>query len=642
MSKRETVAFVACLVAPVTLGAASFWSWDTMWGINHLAFLERELAIAAGVFLGITGFSFFSSSLNRCFADLLQVTDSWLWGGRRTGPVVLALLGGLAFVALHARTNFLGDGYTLLSFFDQDELLLKKWTEFGSIYLIRYIQSLFGGYSFETALSAFRVMSVVSGMIVLYNVTRIIGRLTSDPTVRILGLASFAFSGGMMLFCGYVEVYPLVWAMTFIFFNLSIGCLQTGRGFWVALFFFLLALLMHLQAVSLLGGLVLLVSLRIAVAKSRDDLGVNVLALAAMILSAAMCATFVLLIDWQDHSHVFVPWSADVSGMPGYTLLSAAHLLDIANEMIVMFPCLVALIVLWTSHGRQIKKDSISWFLGLTSVGSLLFLVFIDPRLGMARDWDLMSLTLVPPFLLLIYQLGQFVPPISARMVVLYSAACLITTGSYVATSVNTGASEDRFYSLIRYYDRKDEAGWGILASYFLNKGDYPRAEQIAEQMRSMDIRAADVSHILGVVGRKSGRVEEAEANLLLALRRKPRNPRIRNELGQIYLGQGRYSEALAMLRQARSEDRSSTPILEGIGLAHVYLGHLDSASRMADTLFLGDSNSAGGHALAMVIALNRGNQGLAREHFEEYLEFGHSRSDYRTLCKRFGYLLTR
>ncbi|HKK20178.1 MAG TPA: hypothetical protein VJ983_01815, partial [candidate division Zixibacteria bacterium] len=99
------------------------------------------------------------------------------------------------------------------------------------------------------------------------------------------------------------------------------------------------------------------------------------------------------------------------------------------------------------------------------------------------------------------------------------------------------------------------------------------------------------------------------------------------------------YDEALRIERAAHTTDPGKTYISETLGLIYIYLKRFDRADAIADSLFLADSTSPGGHLLKMTIALNKGETEAARDHYEAYVKYGKGRSDYQNIKSYYDYL---
>ncbi|MFH1374201.1 MAG: tetratricopeptide repeat protein [bacterium] len=631
---------VALLFTLGLLGLTSFYPIEGMWGINHLAFLPEAFkylfwAIAVVILVVL----FVPGRLTPGEQSLDSIADFIFNRGPLPRLLIAALFTG-AFILLRAKTHFLGDGYTLLSVFGQGESFIRRWAEPGSIFIIRKLQWLLGGYTRQTTLWTCQMLSVVSGAVIVLNFISIAAKIGKDARSRLIALISLLFSGVILLFFGYVEYYPLLWASATTFVRLGLGFLEHGRRLWLVLLVFVLTILIHLQAIFLLAGVTYLVVIKFSRQTPTFSLGWRKLLMIGGVTLIGVLYIIWLLKDQVNLAAVFLPIFTGPPQAPEYALVSTKHVMDLSNQVLVMFPGILVIVASLIYRRKKHSKDMTTVFLGLLSVGSLLFLLLIDPALGMARDWDLMSLTLLAPVLLLLWSFGGKPGRMSAKVLVTYLMLCALCSISYVAANTRTAASEERFRSLLQYYGTKDDTGWAIYAYYYLNGGEYSRAMELARFMEKAGIRLDKTYHILAVLNNKAERLTEAEKYYHLALGLTPRRPRLKNELGQLYMQQGRNEHALAILREARRLDPSLTAIAEGVGLAYYRLGHLDSALAIADTLFAADENSPGGHLLKMVIAITSGENNTAKYHFAQYLKYGSQRSDYDNIREYYGSLL--
>jgi len=86
----------------------------------------------------------------------------------------------------------------------------------------------------------------------------------------------------------------------------------------------------------------------------------------------------------------------------GYSIFSYDHLIDIINQSLLLSPLLLVYIVFFKAKALFTNDKIETLFLAISSIGGLIFLLFVDPKLGMARDWDLFALTLYPVTLFVI------------------------------------------------------------------------------------------------------------------------------------------------------------------------------------------------------------------------------------------------
>jgi tetratricopeptide (TPR) repeat protein len=285
------------------------------------------------------------------------------------------------------------------------------------------------------------------------------------------------------------------------------------------------------------------------------------------------------------------------------------------------------------------ERDETKTLLLMLAIGSVLFLTLIDPKLGMARDWDLMSLTMLAPILWLLGRLSESSPLLTSPKLIGTALLSLFITVCFVATNGITSASEARFNSIVTYYGTKDDTGSVILAYYYLNKGDLDKAQAITSAVAETNSRKADIFQLLGLINKKSGNLEAAANNFRSAIKAKPYQPRLKNELGQVYLAQGKPREALQVLQEAHHNDPRLTFVMEGIGLAYFRMGLVDSTTLIADSLFRQEPDSPGGHILRMIVAIQENDVERARLHYQAFLKIGSNRSDFKSIRESYRFL---
>ncbi|HVP07832.1 MAG TPA: hypothetical protein VMS71_08325, partial [Candidatus Acidoferrum sp.] len=391
-------------------------------------------------------------------------------------------------------------------------------------------------------------------------------------------------------------------------------------------------------------------------------------ALVSVVCTAAIVWLYITRIKFEI---IFLPPFVGRPPTPEYATFSPKHLLDIVNLSLILLPGLGALLAAGASSHKESSRSPIGVFMLLCFAASLLFVLVIDPQLGMERDWDLMSFTLFPLVLYLVYRTSMPSLLRSGRPVVGYIVVTMLITTSYIAANIEVAASEARYLSLLRYYATKERSGWSILVTYYQDKGDTEHASQIQREMagvfpdyrRLMDAYAhlnsddygtayqiadslvrqypynPDFLQIYANCLGQLGRFKESESYFQRTLAIRPHSAVVENEFAQMYLKSGALHDALETFRAAHEDNPNLTFVSEGFGLAYFRLGQLDSAGMVADSLFQADPHSPGGHLLKMVIAIKQGDLTAAREHLGEFKRYGRERSDYSGILQYYAYL---
>ncbi len=634
MTRDSVTAWAAAIITLGLIGVFSYFAVNAMWGMNLLAFLPHWwYGVLFATAIVVTAISFGPA------LRLLPSGDLWDRIDRAAGALPVAigisLLSGVLFYFLRSQTHFLGDGYTLISVFGVEGAIVRQWPEPGSYAIIRVVQHLLGGESRDTLIRSMQIISIGSGVLYVFSALRLPRYLSDIPRTRLLASITLLCSGALLLYFGYVEYYHLLWAAAMVYLTLALRYLRTGKGLALAVVSFVAVALIHFEALAFALGVVLLLGLKYAPRTLETVLPVVRrrwvfwAALGGGILFIAVASRYV-------PTHIFLPLF-HVAGGDGYAIFSWLHLLDLVNETFVIFPgvLLLAAVIMMMRHSPT--RDRRSMFLGLTCFGALLFLITVDPVLGVARDWDLMSLPLLPLGLYVIYRYHGRLTAIAPRAIISYFLVCAFITSAFIAGNVRQEPSEQRFASFLKLYGTREKSGWAILDYYYLNEGRPRDALALSQEMLARGIRPADAHFAMGMAYRKQGDINAAVSHLETASRLQSGKPRWLNELGQAYLDQGNRSRALNALNGARRLAPSWTPPLESLALVAIRGGDDTTALAYADTLLMQDPESPGGNLIYMVVELNRGNKAEAEHHYENFVNYGKGRSDYSGILEYYG-----
>jgi tetratricopeptide (TPR) repeat protein len=643
---------------------ASFSELDSLWGINHLKFLPYSYTIAFFLISLLILIIWLQPNLGTPANNLIDGIDRLLWGKSKIARLALTFSLIIPFFIFRVKAPLLGDSWTWLAIFGHGESYILKWAEPGSILILRSLQNLLGGYSREIALTAFQIMSITSGVIFVHNIISIIGQICKTASGRFLALTTIFLSGAMLLFFGYIEFYPTVWAAISIFLNFAIRYLENGRNLWAVLLTYIICLLMHLQTLYLLPGVGFLIILKTKSKPWRRIL----LYLYGLGTIGGVIVLIWLLSTKIEFQILLLPLFRGRPPATDYAVFSLIHLADMLNLIFLVFPCGLVLTVIWILYGKRKFDDVVFRFLALMSAGSLLFLVLFGAAITMGRDWDIMSLSLLSPVLLILYQIDRGQPQISRKIIISYSLCTGFMTICFLATAIADKPAEDRFATLL---NTRNEAGWAIYANYFLEKGDTNRFKEIIERRNehfpnlkrlkdaydliekghysdAMIIAKNLVkqnpynSNYLQILGNLYGKFKQynsAEEYYNKALRLQPYSSTLMNEMGQLYIKEQKYEKAMSILKRAHSISPEHTFIIESMALVDINRQDYKHAIGLADTLFIMDKNSPGAHLISMIIAVNSNSLLAGRYHYNEFLKYGKNRSDYAEIIEYYRYL---
>ncbi|UCD62902.1 MAG: hypothetical protein JSW34_09070 [Candidatus Zixiibacteriota bacterium] len=646
-------------------GVASFYPVTSLFGVSHLSFLSDGLVYLYVILAAAAVYAAAGPVPRRPMDRVADALDSLLWGGRRWPKAVVAVVFMVAFYVFRSQVHLLGDGYAWLDIFGQGRGYIHKWTEPGSTYLIRWLQQLLGGYSSEDARMAFQLLSILSGAVFVYNAISVVGTLVAGSYTRLLGLVTLVFSGSLLLFFGYVEFYPVTWATSMLFLNLSLRFINGETPWWAVALSYLPALAMHVQVLCFLPALLYLFAGRIPSPVAKKT--------AYVLLATAIVAGAAVLV-WLSHSRIDVevlllPLFEGRPVAPDYTLFSGRHFLDLFNLVLLVFPGGLVLLALFISTRKKALKDGISLYLAFLSLGSVAFVFLFGAAITMGRDWDIMSLGLLPPCLLMLYHIGRRTVLPGPRVLLTYSIVVVFMTCSFIAVSIQTKPAEDRYFTLLS--DRNRNA-WMLFGQYFRRKGELTRRDEItkqvherfpdyilfkslasrvekgefdgvfkaAEQLVRNDPYDPDYLRFLAGLCVRSGQSRRAEELFRDAVLLKPYDPELMEEAANLLMKFNKLDEASRLLENASALAPENSSISESLGLVYINQNRLDDAAKVAAGMFSLDPDSPGGHLIMIVVSLGRSRPGDARHYYLEYLEHGKDRAGYEQIRKTYEGLL--
>ncbi len=323
---------------------------------------------------------------------------------------------------------------------------------------------------------------------------------------------------------------------------------------------------------------------------------------------------------------IFVPLWPEKGNL--YAAFSGDHLADVLNEMLLVAPLGVALLVLTTVHGRK-RPVAITQEDGILCMATVLtFLVsfWIDPTIGAPRDWDLLSLYGIPMTLWGLYRFTKYFqhravsPPWIVPAVVV--AALTLVPNLYEKQSAERSVErldafleEDPHYQLtyrlaarcmpwtvvlqqlpatetlsVKYLHRHlltcpdSYAACFSLGSVFARKGQLDSA---SVYLRKGLFSKPDDLPMLLFLSKVEERLERHSESIRwakAAVELDPKNVEALTELGVKLSGRGRPYESLPYLQRAYSMYPSGYDQQVNLGMCYVLTGLLDSGYYYIET----------------------------------------------------------
>jgi hypothetical protein len=566
-------------VATAVVMAASFFPAARLWGVNHLAFVPPALRLAAIALLAV---AFLPAVARPIYAASLRAFASvaaWPVGHRRALVVALAVASIPVFWAGRSSTLLLGDGQLLVRSFEAAEeghesvimrspgaIIREERIAPGTTLLYYAATQVSTDMLKKTPLPGMRMLNcLLGGVLVLMLGMIATGRFAGTET-RLWLAALAAGSCSMVLFFGYIENYTLPTLLLAVYVVLAMRALHNRGPAWAAALPLAAAVYAHIQSVLFVPSFVYLLLWKYA--RARRALLVRSWMTAFSSLTVVGVALAGLLPSLRPF---YVPFGFSNDA---YAVFSPDHLADVANEIGMLLPILpVVAAMAWigrraeraagtTVTGARAVKDPAAWFThpcewqfaATILVPCALYLGLFHPAIGMARDWDLftMSTTAIVPMVLLV--LGRYVratsatPATVARFAVPSLLLLVVTTGAWVAVNASLPRTVDRFERILTYDHTHASYAWENLAVLQHDRGELERA--IATMQKAVEHSRNPRQIVrLAVYLDEAGRTPDAKTALADVLARRPDFTKARFRLIMILEREDAWGEILGVAR---------------------------------------------------------------------------------------------
>ncbi|MFH2054680.1 MAG: hypothetical protein ABIJ61_01865, partial [bacterium] len=308
------------------------------------------------------------------------------------GAAVLLLI----FYTLRSRALVYGDGYMVVDSFTLLDVKVELGTYFMKPLVLLWHRLWYAIISSLTSLAAADIVSLVTaagGVVGVGAIWRIAGILSDNRRTQYLILAGGLTSAAVVLFCGYVENYTWATALGLWSLAFSLSHLESGKGKSAALLLGIVATGFHLFAAPFLL-IAIVSSLNIPRSARLTCLGVGTRTLYPGIILLSLVAA---LVEQFTGAFDFILRLWATSAAP-YAAISPRHLLDVLNELLLVAPLgVLALLVQLLGHEEKRETAPMAeQALALLALTSFLLSFWINPSLGAARDWDLLSFYGIP------------------------------------------------------------------------------------------------------------------------------------------------------------------------------------------------------------------------------------------------------
>ncbi len=641
-----------------------------MWGFNFLLFLPSSFTV---IYVILTAVAFVLPVLRitgRINERLVEGFSDIFYDGAKRHLyrfIFVAISAGL-FVIFLAPTHFLGDGYAVISNLASETGSFIKWSEMGVTHLLLSLQSLVGPKSKEAALTAFRIVSVFSGIIAVWLFILISGVISEDKTKRLLTFLSLLFSGALLLFFGYAENYPLLWVAFpgFIYFGLRY--IKRDRWLIGPIVFLALGLFTHMQSVAMIPAFILLVFCKGLGRRLYDRFRLLFWIMAAVIVIIGIIRFYHQYTTDLYIEDIFLPMFDGKPSDPGYKLFSLSHIVDIFNLLLLLSPPVFLFLILSIKRLPRLFGKPETIFLLLLTLAGLGFLLVIDPKLGMPRDWDLLSLSALGLTLLAIHLAGNKQITALKRLIIPIIIYTVSTSVPFLLVNLNAARSVDYVKYFIDLDIQKSLPATVVLRTYCkeqddqkavdsldalynrryqnkikvrkaisaLHRGDLETARRLVATIKPLRF-FANYHDMLSNLYLHSGNYEKAlkEYGKVISLQRYNHNVWLNRARSLIAMK--RYDEAFSDLKQSLHLHNNSIFVFEGFATVHMHLKNFDSTIFYSEKMLEIDSISYSAYYFLAVSYRYLGDSQKMAEYIKKYQKYGTEDKVYAGRLKSLG-----
>ncbi|MCP4567808.1 MAG: tetratricopeptide repeat protein [FCB group bacterium] len=455
------------------------------WGFNHLLFLPLYLRlIIIAVIIAV-----FIPSVHGNLSSTAEFVT------RTRKPLFYLLLPILLFFLLRVSVHSLGDGYQRSFEIEQGAWYFSiEALDFFIHALVYHLINYFVAIPATTAMAA---VSMIAGIAFVYILFRM---APFEKATRLLFILSVLGLGGSQFFFGYAESYTLLYLFAVWYLLLAFREGDATAGFAAITAVYLLAGLAHQLGLILLPSYLYLAHIRYAGHPRRLMIFPFVLIAAALPILLPMTIDRIFDAGMIGSlSDYLLPLTDET-----YGLLSMVHIFDIVNQLLLTAPLLIMLLPFIPQFISNKKRLAPALAL---IIPALLFLLCVDPKLSMARDWDLFALpvTLITiPFIYSLLDSRQAETSFNKSYLTGSVLTALIILFSWVALNSSQAAHLQRAEQIIDHSVKGQPYGYELLAFYYSTNDDIESELRILQKIepgwRSARIygKIAQANYVLG------------------------------------------------------------------------------------------------------------------------------------------------
>jgi tetratricopeptide (TPR) repeat protein len=562
-SKQILVVNIALAAIAILMLLASLNPQWNFWGLDFIAVMPLWFRLTLITLIIIQVIPQVSRKTGNSISSFLSKQSA------RQLTLIYFVMVGLVFILsfiLRSEAHILGDGFNVLGNISDSKISLG--TEPLEYLIHRLLAHLFRDP--DAALNAYRLASHLAFLIFFISLYFLI----KDKIGLLIALAIVLCFSTIQFFFGYVENYTFAFVLSFIFIILAQKDHLARAISAPTIIIFILSVAFHLRNIIFLPLLLLLAF------NKFENKKIFTLASGAILIAGILLGNFALKSIVIDPASVLLPLTS--SPLSSYTVFSGQHIQDLMNLLFLNFPLAILLPIM----RRQIGKKHLL-FLAAAIIPALLFTFLIDPKIGAARDWDLLSVASAPIMLALITALLSWKTAnkksVMAIILPLFIFAILHTggwiycnsDGAFSYSRVKAIVGNDEHYS-VGYYSGYRNKSWANIVNV--------EFKDIREAVRAIKVRYQgdpyDTMNVENLVTASllSGDTASAVQFIRDNWRRFANHSGIMSQFGAAMLVAREYSEAEEILRTQLSSGDSAYSSIYNYGVVMDQMGNQDLA----------------------------------------------------------------
>ncbi|MFH2035202.1 MAG: tetratricopeptide repeat protein [Candidatus Zixiibacteriota bacterium] len=462
--KKNIALLTAVFILAAFLIICGLTPLNSFWGFNHLRYLpDFSLFIVLFMFIMIL----IPSLSDKVYQYAERMTKSFRNLPKAPRIIIIAFFTGLILYLFRVHVHSLGDGYQRI--YQIEKGYLHYFSEPLDFYLHALLYRGLKFFGIESGEPSYVIISIASGMLFtvwlyLYEVPK---KLRSYSTVLKIGVL---FSGGSLLFFGYVESYTLNFMFSLLYLLNGLKFLYDRTNLAEVVIFFLLASASHITALVLFPSFLYLI---ISSWKDRKDLPLLFRFLPLIVGTLPILGYAV-----QHYYLVYISKTLSSTGsgelLPLYSsseycVLSLKHFLDILNQILLVTPLLIIGLVGLIFRSKQTVIGRKLRTFGLISIISFsAMLLLLDPQLGFARDWDLFAtVTAMAGLIILVFWIDLNRESVSRYSKTLLAGTAIIFSSIWIVTNADNIRQLKRAENLLSLSNKGSAYGLELLAQYY-------------------------------------------------------------------------------------------------------------------------------------------------------------------------------